>query len=390
MIRHLTSLVMAITIVAGISEGDYYATNRVASNEAYQTTLLERLDGNPLLSNMSALFRIGQKNGLLNDTSALTTIFAPRNSAFAALTPVEMKKLFHPAKLADLQSVLMYHCAFGDILTTALKPSQEIQTMNGLKLLVTRNGSRVKVGKATVTTADIVAANGVMDIIDAVLQPSQPQPTPIHPTPPVVPTPKVPTPQPASPTPGLQYFCKVPQFQCVSTSEGQFPTKAACSTACKAPAVPTPPPTPPPSPPPSSDHPIYRCALSTGAHLTSIRSDCEGVPGATEEATLGYLSDANIQGFTHGLYRCSMGGGNDYMVSVDPGCEGATTDGLLGYIWNAPGSSAPSSYVDLYRCRMAGGHHMTSTSATCEGGGSSEGTMGYALSGPTRDLQIRN
>jgi hypothetical protein len=160
------------------------------------------------------------------------------------------------------------------------------------------------------------------------------------------------------------------------------------------PSPPAPTPAPPgpapgPAPGPSSSHPIYRCKLPTGAHLTSSRSDCEGVPGATEEAILGYLSDANTQGLTHGLYRCRTGGG-DYMVSVDPGCEGTTPDGLLGYIWNAPtsstsgstGSSAPSSRVALYRCRMAGGHHMTSTSATCEGGGSSDGIMGYALSGP--------
>jgi hypothetical protein len=159
-----------------------------------------------------------------------------------------------------------------------------------------------------------------------------------------------------------------------------------------APSPVPPPPAPSPSPAPSPVHAIYRCALPTGAHLTSVRSDCEAVPGAKQEAVLGYLSNANTQG-AHGLYRCSVAG-RDYFVSVQSDCEGATVDGMLGFIWDAPTSTSAyrsstsnsDTYgvqVALYRCLMADKHHMTSLSASCEGGGSSEGVMGYVRSSPS-------
>jgi hypothetical protein len=136
---------------------------------------------------------------------------------------------------------------------------------------------------------------------------------------------------------------------------------------------PGPGPTPGPTPGPSSVHVIYRCALPTG-HLTSIHSDCEGIPGAKQEGVLGYLSNGRTSS-THALYRCSSGG--DHFISNDAGCEGSTVDGILGWIWNAP----RSGLVALYRCLMTDKHHMTSLSSTCEGGGSREGIMGYVLHG---------
>ena len=106
--------------------------------------------------------------------------------------------------------------------------------------------------------------------------------------------------------------------------------------------------------------------------MTTITSNCEGAAGARMDATLGYLCNSNTPG-THGLYRCHTGGG-DYFVSIDSGCEGSSSDGLLGYIWNAASSTAT---VAIYRCHC-GKFHMTSVSSSCEGAGTVEGTMGYA------------
>ena len=96
------------------------------------------------------------------------------------------------------------------------------------------------------------------------------------------------------------------------------------------------------------------------------------------DATLGFLSSSSAAG-THALYRCHNGG--DHFISLDAGCEGVASDGILGYIWNSASTLANAA---IYRCILANGLHMTSVSSTCEGAGSSEGVMGYARSAALR------
>jgi uncharacterized surface protein with fasciclin (FAS1) repeats len=222
-------------------------------NPKTTTTLLQQLRDNPALSNMSHLFEIGEKSGVLNDTTTLTTLFAPNNSAFEVLSKSAIKKLFHPTDLAYVKSVLLYHCAFGEILSTALKPIQNIETLYGLEVTITRNSSNViRIGNwpnfAQVVHRDLVSSNGVMDIIDTVLLPGA-QPTPSGPTP----SPAHPT--PSAPTPGAQYYCQVPQYKCASIAGGQFPSQAACQAKCRLPTPPTPPTPAPPPPPPTPQRP---------------------------------------------------------------------------------------------------------------------------------------
>ena len=126
--------------------------------------------------------------------------FAPENSAFAGLTPEQLRELKTP-------NGCLHHVAYGDILTTNLKSAQDVSTLAGDLVHVTRHlkSNSVHIDKAEVVTADLVANNGVVDIIDAVLFPSSPQPpSPATPTPPPQPTPPVPTPPPV---PGQKNEC---------------------------------------------------------------------------------------------------------------------------------------------------------------------------------------
>ncbi|MEV5502979.1 hypothetical protein AB0M50_47020 [Nonomuraea fuscirosea] len=81
---------------------------------------------------------------------------------------------------------------------------------------------------------------------------------------------------------------------------------------------------------------------------------------------------------TRALYNCKAGG-DDYFISVDPGCEGKQTTIVQteGWIHQTRPSSA---YVPLYRCQIPGfGDHFVSTAADCEGQGVvNEGLLGYA------------
>ncbi len=102
------------------------------------------------------------------------TVFAPADSAFAKLPEGTIPSLL--ANKAKLQGVLTYHVIPGRVLSTDLKPGTSLQvaTANGAKLSieVDRQGN-VTVDGAKVVSADILAGNGVIHVIDSVVLPPQ-------------------------------------------------------------------------------------------------------------------------------------------------------------------------------------------------------------------------
>jgi uncharacterized surface protein with fasciclin (FAS1) repeats len=104
------------------------------------------------------------------------TVFAPTDAAFAALPSGTIETL-----LADptgtLSQILLYHVAGAGVLSTTLSDGQTITTLLGENITVTIGMNGVMINNAMVTVADIVADNGVVHVIDAVLLPPSPQPT---------------------------------------------------------------------------------------------------------------------------------------------------------------------------------------------------------------------
>lgn len=98
------------------------------------------------------------------------TVFAPTDFAFAALPDGTIDAL-----LADpqgiLTDILLYHVAGANALSTDLSDGQTITTLNGKDVAVTINSNGVFINDAQVVFADIVASNGVVHVIDAVLTP---------------------------------------------------------------------------------------------------------------------------------------------------------------------------------------------------------------------------
>ena len=101
------------------------------------------------------------------------TVFAPSDAAFGKLPEGTVGSLVKnkPA----LQGVLTYHVIPGRVLSSDLKVgTTEVKTVQGQRILVNRSRSgKVTVNGATVTTADLVAGNGVIHVIDAVIMPKQ-------------------------------------------------------------------------------------------------------------------------------------------------------------------------------------------------------------------------
>jgi uncharacterized surface protein with fasciclin (FAS1) repeats len=99
------------------------------------------------------------------------TVFAPTDAAFAALPAGTVDSLLLPENKDQLIAILTYHVVPGAVTSDQLAGQRlSVATVNGADVHIDgRNG--VKVENATVTTADIIASNGVIHVIDTVLLP---------------------------------------------------------------------------------------------------------------------------------------------------------------------------------------------------------------------------
>ncbi len=104
------------------------------------------------------------------------TVFAPTDAAFAAL-PAGVVDALLVDPTGDLAQILLYHVVSGTALSTSLTDGQTITTLQGEDITVTIGMNGVMINNATVVVADIVADNGVVHVIDAVLLPPAPEPT---------------------------------------------------------------------------------------------------------------------------------------------------------------------------------------------------------------------
>ena len=106
------------------------------------------------------------------------TVFAPTDTAFAALPAGTIDFLLDPANKATLIDILTYHVFDGSVLAPAAiaLDGQSVPMLNGSgmtldvvagDLILNLGGSR----QATVTATDVLTSNGVIHIIDAVLDP---------------------------------------------------------------------------------------------------------------------------------------------------------------------------------------------------------------------------
>jgi uncharacterized surface protein with fasciclin (FAS1) repeats len=96
------------------------------------------------------------------------TVFAPTDEAFAKVPAETLASL--GADKALLTKVLTYHVVAGKVMAADIKPG-DVATVAGPTVKLSVADGKVMVNGATVTTADVVASNGVIHIIDQVLLP---------------------------------------------------------------------------------------------------------------------------------------------------------------------------------------------------------------------------
>jgi len=95
------------------------------------------------------------------------TVFAPTDEAFAKVPKDQLDALLKDK--AKLTAVLTYHVVPGKVMAADVKAGK-VKTVQGGDITVTTTGG-VKVDAANVVKTDIVADNGVIHVIDAVILP---------------------------------------------------------------------------------------------------------------------------------------------------------------------------------------------------------------------------
>ena len=97
------------------------------------------------------------------------TVFAPTDDAFAALPEGTVEALL--ADIPQLTDILLYHVVSGKVMAADVVSLDSAESLQGQPLNFVVDGGVVKIGDAQVLITDIVASNGVIHVIDAVLLP---------------------------------------------------------------------------------------------------------------------------------------------------------------------------------------------------------------------------
>ena len=98
------------------------------------------------------------------------TVFAPTDSAFAALPEGLLDTLLADPS-GDLTNILLYHVLGAAVPSDSLSDGQTAMTLQGSDVTVTIDSSGVFINDAMVVLTDIMADNGIVHVIDAVLVP---------------------------------------------------------------------------------------------------------------------------------------------------------------------------------------------------------------------------
>ena len=99
------------------------------------------------------------------------TVFAPTDEAFAALPEGTVEMLLMPENKDQLTAILTYHVVPGKVMSGDLSDGMMAATAQGSEVTIKTMGG-VSVEGANVVAADIEASNGVIHVIDKVIQPT--------------------------------------------------------------------------------------------------------------------------------------------------------------------------------------------------------------------------
>lgn len=144
--------------------------NDVENTENYDILELARME-----DDLSTFVNLVEQSGLnvsLATTDQDLTVFIPTNEAFQNLSQERYEYLMDPENRAELVSVIQAHIVPNEISTVRFSDNQRIETSDGkyIPISTTGQGTNITIGGANIVRSDIEAANGIIHVVDAVVQ----------------------------------------------------------------------------------------------------------------------------------------------------------------------------------------------------------------------------
>lgn len=140
-----------------------------------QKTIVEIAQGNDNFSTLVQALKAADLVGALQGEGPFT-VFAPTNDAFAKLPDGQLESLLKEENKAKLQAILKYHVVPAKAPASKVAGMSEAETLQGKMVNVTADDDGVTLtgqNSASVTNTDVMAANGVIHVIDTVLLPPE-------------------------------------------------------------------------------------------------------------------------------------------------------------------------------------------------------------------------
>lgn len=157
---------VALTVLAACGDDEPNVETTVAAAEAGDIVAVA--SGNPDFSTLVAAVSAAGLVETLQGEGPFT-VFAPTNAAFEALPAGILEKLLLPENKDVLVKILTYHVVAGEVLAADVTAG-EVPTVEGQNITLAVDGG-VTVNNANVVATDVMASNGVIHVIDAVILP---------------------------------------------------------------------------------------------------------------------------------------------------------------------------------------------------------------------------
>jgi uncharacterized surface protein with fasciclin (FAS1) repeats len=168
--RFASALVITLGVgLAGCGSDDDGSSDPAGQNQ--QKSILETAEAAGNFKTLAAAVSAAGLVETLNGPGPFT-VFAPTDEAFAALPAGTLETLLKPENKQALTDILTYHVVSGDVRAETVITLNSAMTVNGADVTIkVQDGKVILNDTVNVIQTDIVATNGVIHVIDAVLLP---------------------------------------------------------------------------------------------------------------------------------------------------------------------------------------------------------------------------
>jgi uncharacterized surface protein with fasciclin (FAS1) repeats len=140
---------------------------KMVTNEVKNDIVQTAISAGNFTTLATALTEAGLVDALKGDGPF--TVFAPTDEAFKNLPDGALEGLLKDKEA--LKNVLLYHVVSGKVSSKEVVDLDKATTLNGSDLKIKTSDGKVMINDAQVTSADVMASNGIIHVIDKVLLP---------------------------------------------------------------------------------------------------------------------------------------------------------------------------------------------------------------------------